>query len=129
MDFQIQAGQGLNSGALVFEKNENILTSIFLSLAINKGDFFQNQDFGCDIYKIKKITPSNIKLAQQYVQDALQWLIQVGRATTINVTVEQDTQNINQLDIKVDATQPNGLIITYITAFFPVGVPSTYVPA
>lgn len=124
MDFQIQLEQGTNTGSLVFAKNSDIRTSMFLSLNINKGDFFQNRNFGCNLYKIKKITPQNIALAQQYIQESLQWLIQTGRATTIDVVVEQDSMSPGQLDIKVSATQPNGLIIKYVTKYFAVGGPA-----
>jgi phage gp46-like protein len=124
MDFQIQLNQGTNTGALVFAKNQDIRTNIFLSLSINKGSFFQNKDFGCELFKIKKITGPNILLAQQYVQDALQWLIQTGRATSITVIVEQDLIDRNRLDIKISAIQPNGLIIKYTTKFYPVGGPA-----
>ena len=123
MDFQIQFDQGTNTGALVFAKNTDIRTSMFLSMNINKGDFFQNRNFGNNLYKIKKITPQNIALAKQYIEDSVRWLIQTGRAKSIDVIVEQDSSMLGQLDIKITVTQPDGLIITY-TQFYPVGGPA-----
>ena len=100
-------------GALSLTKNSDLRTSIYNSLNINYGSFFQYPTFGSKLYQIKKITDANLLLAKQYVQEALTWIIQVGRATSIDVLVEKDLQDRNRFDIKVTATQPSGLIITY----------------
>jgi phage gp46-like protein len=111
MDFKTDTTNGL--GYMTFGKNTDIRTDIYLSLSINQGDFFQNSGFGSQLFRIKKVTPNNIVLAQKYVTDALNWLIQTGRASSITVIVEKDTRNIDQLDIKVTALQPNGVTVYY----------------
>jgi phage gp46-like protein len=121
MDFQINLNAQYPNGGMLFAKNTDIRTSIFMSLNINKGSFFQNPAFGCLLFTIKKITEANINLAQQYCQEALAWLVQTGRATSIDVIVERDISNIYQLNIKVTAKQPNGLIISY-QQFRPIGL-------
>ena len=113
MDFKIIQTETSPEGEMVFSKNEDIRTSIYNSLSIRKASFFQNPVFGCELYKIKKITQPNILLAKTYVDDCLKWLISTGRATTITSVVEQDRLDYNRLNVKVTATQPNGLIITY----------------
>lgn len=111
MDFTITPTSGL--GSLVLDKATDIRTDIYNTLNIDKGKFFQNPNFGNELYKIKKITAQHLNLAQQYIQEALAWLLQVGRARTIDVIVEADDTDINRINIKITATQPDGLIVTY----------------
>jgi phage gp46-like protein len=113
MDFQVYLDQENPSGNMTFYKNEDIRTDIYMSLNTIYGNFFQNPRFGSKLSTIRKITVENINLARQYVEQAVAWLLNVGRATSINVIVEQDLSDFNRLDIKVTATQPDGLIITY----------------
>jgi phage gp46-like protein len=111
MDFTITPTSGL--GSLTLEKATDIRSDIYNSLNIKKGSFFQNRNFGNDMFRIKKVTAQNLNLAKQYIQEALAWLLQVGRAKTIDVIVEADSADINRINVKVTATQPDGLIVTY----------------
>lgn len=111
MDFAINTQDG--AATMTWAKNTDIRTDMFTSLTINKGSFVLNPSFGSDLYKIKKITESSLNLAKQYCQEALKWLIQVGRAKTIDVIVERDTSDYTRMNIKVTATQPNGLIVSW----------------
>ena len=113
MDFQIAVVE--NKPELLFDKNENIQTNLWVLMNIDKGSFFQDLTLGNELFKIKKITPHTLAQAKQMVQDCLKTLITSGRATSIDVLVEQDSQNMNQMNIKVQAKQPDGLIITYST--------------
>lgn len=136
MDFQI-IPDSHGMGAMVLTKNTDIGTDIYLSLAIPYGSWFQNPTFGSSLFQIKKVTASNILLARQYVQKALQWLIQTGKALTIDVVVEADSLDRNRIDIKVTAKQTNGVELFYqqyldvragTLVYQPVGGPeSTYV--
>ncbi len=113
MDFQITCSSEYPSGALTFTKNTDLRTDVFMSIFTKKGSFFQRPDFGSNLFKINKLSDSTINLARQYIADALQWLIIVGKATAVEVVVEKDLQNLGQMDIKVNVTQANGVIITY----------------
>jgi phage gp46-like protein len=119
MDFQINFSDGI--GRMSFVKNTDIRTNIYLSINTLKGAWFLDPNFG--MARINKITNANVLLQKQYVQDALAWIIQAGRATKIDVTVEPDFMDINRINLKVIATQPDGLIIHY-TQFVTVGGPS-----
>lgn len=113
MDFKITTSQGI--GQLEFVKNTDISTNIWLSLNVDYGKFWANPTFGNKIYMVRKVTDSNVLLAKQYVEEALNWLLQIGRATSIVVLAEKDTDPRNQgrINIKVEARQPDGLIVTY----------------
>lgn len=113
MDYTIRQDVTRPEGFMEFNKNQDIRTDIYNSLNTRKGDCFWNKDFGCELFKIKKVNTSNILLAQQYTQSALQWLITAGRAVSIDVIVEADISDFNRMNIKVTAKQPNGYLITY----------------
>ena len=119
MNYSIENINGI--GQMTFTQAVDIRTNIWLSLHIPYGKWFADPTFGCKLGQIKKITTGNILLAQQYVEQALQWLLQVGRAVSIIVVAEADTQDPNRLNIKVEATQPDGLLIKY-QEFRPVGL-------
>jgi phage gp46-like protein len=113
MDFKILLNAQYPSGGLTFTKNSDIRTDIFNSINIKKGYFFQNKEFGSDLYKIRKLTSPNVLLAKQYIEAALEWLLSTGRAKSLNVIVERDTSDVSRLNIKVEAQQPDGLMIIY----------------
>jgi len=121
MDFQILLDNQYPAGGLTFTKNLDIRSDIYSSINIRKGSWFARPDFGCDLYKIRKVTSANILLAKQYIEEALAWLVTTGRAKTIDVLVEADDMDISRINIKVTATQQDGLIITY-QQYRPVGL-------
>lgn len=135
MDFQINLDQGHSTGYMTFTKNTDIRTNIYFSLYIKQGDWFYDPNFGSKLSQIKKITASNMLLAKQYIESALKWLINTGKASSINVIVEPDNTNINQMDIKITVQQPNSVTLYYESsldvksgklAFIEVGGPSTH---
>jgi phage gp46-like protein len=125
MDFKIIFDSDHPEGMMTFEKNSDIKTSIFLSLNIKKGDFFQNLDFGSELYKINKITDQNVNLAKQYIQHALTWLISSGRATSLNVIVEKDSIDKNRINVKIEMTEPSGNLVQY-SMFRTVGLSESF---
>lgn len=101
-----------------FEKatDGNILNNIYLSLMVKKGSFFQNPDFGSRLHILKKNTDRNEALAVEYCKEALQWLIDTGRASKIDIYTERDrTQNLNRLKLLVEATKADGDVVTFWT--------------
>lgn len=113
MNFSVDSTSGI--GYQTWTLATDIRTNIWYSLNIDYGRFWQQPTFGNKLYLIKKLSDSNVLLARQYVEEALAWLIQVGRATSISVTCARsaDPRTPGRLDIEVKATQPDGLIISY----------------
>jgi len=112
MDFQITPdNQGI--GQLSFTKNTDLRTDIWLSIMTKKGSFFVNPDFGCEVYKIRKVTDSNLLLMKQYFEACLQWLITTGRATYVNADVVRDSTIYNRYDVTITVTQANGIVLYY----------------
>ena len=116
MDFKIQTDGIL--GEMTFEKADNILNNVFLSMMIPKGGWVFNPDFGSRLHLLQraKNTDQTAALARGYCKEALQWLLDVGRATKIEVATERDREvNLNRLKALIEVTQANKEIISFVT--------------
>jgi len=112
MDYAITMQDG--QGQMTFDKAENIFNNIYLSIKIRRGSFFVNPEFGSRLHLLKKNTPRAAGLAEEYVKEALQWLLDTGRATTVEVYAERDTlQDASRLKLLVEVTQPDGAIVPF----------------
>jgi phage gp46-like protein len=114
MDFAIATDQGL--GAMTFDRAGDILNNIFLSLAIGQGSWWFNPGFGLRRRDRLKNTEATARLVREDCKQALQWLLDSGRAAAIEVFVERDrSQDTGRLRILVEATQADGNRVTYET--------------
>lgn len=116
MDFEIAIENGI--GQMTFEKADNIMNNVFLSLMIRKGSFFQNPDFGSRLHLLKraKNTDKTAALAEQYCKEALQWLLDTERAKKIEIFTERDRQqDINRLKLLVEVTQMDEKKVSFDT--------------
>jgi phage gp46-like protein len=116
MDFKIYTEDAI--GKMTFEKADNILNNVFLSLMVEKGSFFQNPDFGSRLHLLKraKNTEKTAALAEEYCKEALQWLIDTGRAKKIDVYSERERlQDLNRLKLLVEVTQSDGRQVRFET--------------
>jgi phage gp46-like protein len=102
-------------GIMTFRKADTFMNNLYLSLMVNKGSFFQNPDFGSRLYLLSraKNTVQTPNAAVEYAKEALQWLLDAGRITQLNVDYEMDPENINWLKLLVDATQANGKKVSF----------------
>lgn len=107
-----------------WDKNDDITGNIYFSLNIIPGTIFNNPSFGLLLSDINKVTVNNITLIKQRVTNALRWILDVGKATSIDVIIERDLSNINRVNIKVEAKQTQGTILLY-SQFKDVGGPSS----
>lgn len=117
MDFQINLDRGNSTGSMTFNKNTDIRSNIYFSLFINQGDWFYDPNFGTKLKTIRKVTDSSILLARQYTEQALNWLINTGKASAINVICERDLTNFNQINMKITVQQPNSVTLFYQQAY------------
>jgi phage gp46-like protein len=118
MDFKIEIDNMTGLAAMTFDKADTIMNNIWLSLSVQRGSFFANPDFGSRLHLLQraKLTAQTAKLAEDYCKEALQWLLDQGKATKIGVTSERDrTQNINRLRLLVEVTPANGELVEFTT--------------
>lgn len=129
MDFSLTTQNG--HIGFSYDETDSIINDVILSLTIKAvsfektsagkhvypGDWFLNPEFGHNCYEIKNTTDNDINMVIQYSKKALRWLLDSGRAKTINVTAKLNSDNKNRVDVAVDAVQSNGLIVTYSTFY------------
>lgn len=116
MDFKIYAENA--AGQMTFDKADNIFNNVFLSLMIEKGSFFQNPEIGSRLHLLKraKNTEKTAALAEEYCKEALQWLIDTGRAKKIDVFSQRDRlQDLNRLKLLIEVTQAGGRQVSFET--------------
>ena len=112
MDFAITVDKQGNA-KMTWDKETTITGNVYFSLNIVPGTLFNNPTFGLDLSDIKKITASNINLIRQRIKNALQWLLDTGKAQSIDIIVERDLINISRMNIRVEVKQSDGIDFTY----------------
>lgn len=107
MDFAIEFNAG--QADMTWDPVEDISNNIWLSLNVKKGTLFSAPEFGSRLHLIEKNTPQAPALAEAYAKEALKWLLDIGRAKSIDVTAEQDMENHpNRLILRGVVEQANG---------------------
>ncbi|TAN61357.1 hypothetical protein EPN18_06815 [bacterium] len=104
-DYVLKAGQ--------FALTADIMNNIYLSLAVRKGAWPFAPKFGSKLHLLQrsKATAHTAAVAKEYCDEALKWILDDGRADSINVVTELD-RNSNRLNLHVTAAW-NGKKITY----------------
>lgn len=123
MNFGIEVNND-GSASMTWDKSENIVNNVWLSLNTEQGSQFNNKSFGLKLSDIKKISANNIDLIYKRVAQALEWIKTLGRAKSIIVKVEKNLFNVNRIDYQVEIVQSDGIPIT-VNNFITVGGPSS----
>ena len=116
MDFRILTDDDAAVGQMTFDPAGDIMNNIYLSLVVRRGSWFQNPDFGSRLHLLEraKNTEKTAALAEEYCREALQWLIDTGRATRIDVRTERDrSQDLHRLKLLVEVTQADGRQVSF----------------
>ena len=114
MDYAITLQDGLAS--MSFDPPAGIFNNVYLSLTVPRGSFFHNTSFGLRQRGRLKNTPATAALIRQDYLEALQWLINTGRAKSIAVEVQQKPQqDLFRLALLVTVTQADGRVLTFTT--------------
>lgn len=100
---------------MTFDKADTIMNNIYLSLMIHRGAWWFNPDFGSRLHFLSgaKYTDRIPSLAEEYCQEALQWLLDIGRATNVDALAGKDVNDIHRLNLSVAVTQADGREITF----------------
>jgi len=117
MDFALQI-DNRGQAAMTFDKETTIVNNIYLSLMVKKGSFFYDTTFGSRLHELarEKNTPGTARKAEDYCREALQWLLDTGKATRIDVYTERDpAQDPHRLKLLGEATPANGPAVPFST--------------
>jgi len=120
MDFSIKTSGG--RGIMTFEKSSNLLTSVYLSLMIPLGSFFANPKFGSRLHLLRTMgnTARTEALIPDYCKEALQWMLDIGRAKSVSVITQRDPVALpGRINASVLVIQADNSEVTFNT-FIPV---------
>ncbi|MDA8428945.1 MAG: phage GP46 family protein [Geobacteraceae bacterium] len=115
MDFQLVYDSQTGAIDQTFDQAGDILNNIIVSLAIKKGSWWHDLNFGLTDRPRLKNTPATARLIKQDIEQALQWIIDAGRAKSIEVATWRDQNDRHRLNILVTAIQADGRAVTYTT--------------
>lgn len=115
MDFNLTYDNQTGAIDQTFDKATDILNNIIITLAIKKGTWWHDPQFGLTDRPRLKNTPATARLIKQDIEQALQWIIDTGRAKSILVETWRDDNQRSRLNILITATQADGGVITYDT--------------
>jgi phage gp46-like protein len=116
MDFTILTDDDATVGRMTFDPAGDIMNNVYLSLVVKRGSWFQNPEFGSRLHLLQraKNTEKTAALAEEYCREALQWLIDTGRATKVDVHTERDrSQDLHRLKLLVEVTQADGRTVSF----------------
>ncbi len=113
MDFKITT-DGL-VGQMTWDDETTIMNNIYLSLMVPRGAFFAAPQFGSRLHEITKTTAQSVALLKDYCKEAMQWLLDLGRARSIEVKTERDARDLNRINMRITVTQADGRVITFET--------------
>jgi len=104
-DYELKAGQVVLT--------DDVTNNIYLSLSIRKGAWAFKPSFGSRLHLLQraKATAHTAADAKEYCNEALKWLLDAGRADSIDVVTEMDKGN-GRLNCVITVVQ-NGKKITY----------------
>lgn len=93
--------------------NAQLLENVKLSLTIPKGAVYKRPAFG---HRFDELTNSEITKnltirAEDYAREALRWLMDTGRATTITASAVFDASN--RLRVTVEVVSTEGIPVTF----------------
>ena len=114
MDFAIDISG--SEGRMTFSPAQDIRNNVYLSVVTQRGAFFQNPLFGSRLHLLHraKNTDATARLAREYALEALQWLLDTGRASDVEVTVERDkTRDLCRLALQIGVAQANRKQISF----------------
>ena len=111
MDFAITINNQTGIGQMTYTEAATLMNNIYLSLKTQKGSFFADPSFGSRLYLLRreKNTDMTMRLAIDYCREALQWMIDTGKAKSVDVYAQRDRmQDINRLKLLIEATPVSG---------------------
>jgi phage gp46-like protein len=110
MDYAITINNQTGQAQMTYNRATTLMNNIYLSLKIHRGSFFFNPSFGSRLHLLQraKNTDLTAQLAAGYCKEALQWMIDTGKAKSVEVYVQRDrTQDLHRLYLLVEVTPAN----------------------
>ena len=123
MDYAIAIDATNGHGQMTFVKSSTIMNNIYLSLMLRRGSYFADPAFGSRLHLLKraKDTARTARLAMDYCKEALQWMLDTGRAASVQVYAKRDlSEHTRRLMLLVEGIPPQGGNAVTFTTFIEV---------
>lgn len=115
MDYAISIQEN-GQDVMTFGEARDLSNNIYLSLTVKKGSFFHNPEFGLRQRPRMKNTEATAALIRHDYKEALQWLVDTGRAKSVTVSSERDRQqDLSRLKLLTEVVQADGRTVTFTT--------------
>ncbi len=117
-DFVLNIEDGTGAADMGLGSGDSFINNIYLSLMVARGSFFQDAEFGSRLYLLKraKSVQANARLAKDYCEEALAWMIEAGRAKAFEIeTSIERLGSTDRLNIWILATRANGQEVEFTT--------------
>lgn len=112
MDFAIAMVDGLP--VVSFDKADTYFNNVLLSWIVPQGSLFAAPAFGHRFGELKKAVPRIEALAEALGREALQWMLDSGRARSIEVTARRDdTTHTRRLVLNARVISGSGRQISF----------------
>lgn len=117
-DFLLTIEAGTGDADMTLTSGDSFINNIYLSLMVDRGTFFQDTAFGSRLYMLKrgKSVDVNTRLAKDYCDEALAWMIESGRAKSFRIETWIDKlASSDRLNIWILAVRADGREIEFTT--------------
>ena len=123
MDFAITIDNQTGQAQMTFDRTATLMNNIYLSLKVIRGSWFADPSFGSRLHLLQRAKNTNqtAQLAIGYCKEALQWMIDTGKAKSVAVYTERDrTQDMHRLKLLIEVTPVNSNDPVAFTTFIEV---------
>lgn len=123
MDYAIVIERETGHAQMTYDKAETIMNNIYLSLMVRRGSFFANPAFGSRLHLLQraKDTTQTAQRAVGYAKEALQWMIDTGKARSVEVYIQRQKDTITRrLYLLIEVTPVNSDTPVPFTTFIEV---------
>lgn len=110
-DFNLYSDNGKIKMSL--DDGDSLKNNLALSLMIPQGSWWYDPEFGIKWTTADKMRPDAPEIYEQRAMAALQWILDLKRASSITVAAKRLSKGI--LNVTVEAVAPADRVITYTT--------------
>ena len=112
MGYKIKMINGLPE--MSYDPDPSIATDLLLSAMVPQGSFFLAPSLGLRPLP-KKLTDGTIGLVRDYFRESAKWLLDAGKAKSIDVIAERDDDERGRVNVQETAVQANDNVAEFET--------------
>lgn len=92
-----------------------LVTNMYLSLAVKRGSWWFNKEFGIRKDLITKISTNSKDIVRDVILEAFQWMIDAGKVRYFSIITELDISDSTRINLDIKAEKTNGDIVKFAT--------------